>query len=301
MLKLSISLLLLLSFASLALAQQNTAQSAGTKIFVSDSHNKVVNIYNPSGKQLAQLTGFNSPEGLATDAKGNLYVADFVNSQILVYAPPYTKKPKKLSDPGFSPVGVAVTTIGGTTYVGVANYCSTSSCGQGSLIVYKNGKAKKPILSSSIFNAYFLGFDAKGNLFADGLDVNHNFVVGEIAKATSGGKTFKALTTGNSISFPGGVQVTTKGKVAIGDQFADSIFTYNLPKKGSLGNPILTTPLNDSARAVSFAFTSTDKDVWTTDPTGAALEYAYPAGGSAVTTILVSGMPIGVAVFPAQK
>jgi hypothetical protein len=293
-------LFVVLSLSCFTFAQENSAPPAGTKIFVSDSQNKVVNIYNPSGKQLTQLTGFNSPEGLAIDVQGKLYVADFVNSQILVYAPPYTKTPKKLSVPGFSPLGVAVTTIAGTTYVGVANYCSTSSCGQGSVIVYKNGKAQKPILSSAIFNAYFLGFDAKGNLFADGLDGNHNFVVGEIAKATSGGKTFKALTSGNSISFPGGVQVTSKGKIAIGDQFADLIFTYNPPKKGALGNPIRTTPLNDSVQAVSFAFTSTDKGVWTSDRTGAALKFAYPAGGSALTTIVVDGTPIGIAVFPAQ-
>jgi hypothetical protein len=289
-----------LALCSLTFAQQNPAQSTGTKIFVSDGVNNVVNIYNPSGRQLSQLTGFGQPVGLATDTQGNLYVADFVNSQILVYAPPYTRKPKKLSDPGFNPLGVAVITIAGTTYVGVANYSSATS-GQGSFIVYKNGKAQKPILSSLIFNAYFLGFDATGNIFADGLDMNHNFVAGKIAKATSGGKTFKALTTGNSILFPGGVQVTTRGKIAIDDQFADSIFTYNPPQKGSLGNPIRTTPLNDSGQAVSFAFTSTDKVVWTTDRTGAALKYTYPAGGSALTTILVNGTALGIAVFPGQN
>jgi hypothetical protein len=299
MLKLLVSLLLLLSFASLVIAQQTPAQSTGTKIFVSDGVNKVVNIYNPSGTQLGQITGFGQPAGLATDANGNLYVADFVNSQVLVYAPPYTKTPKTLSDPGFNPLGVAVIAIGGTTYVGVANYSSVNS-GQGSFIVYKNGKARKPILSSLIFNAFFLGFDANRNIFADGVDMNHNFVAGKIGNAISGGKTFKALTTGNSIPFPGGVQVTTKGKIAIDDQFADSIFTYNPPRNGSLGNPIRTTPLNDSVQAVSFAFNSTDQAVWTTDRTGAALKYAYPAGGSALTTILVSGAPIGIAVFPAQ-
>ncbi len=78
-------------------------QATATKIFVSDAANNVVNIYNTKGKQLGQLTGFSQPQGLASDAKGNLYVADTNNSQILVYAPPYKKAPKKLADPGYFP------------------------------------------------------------------------------------------------------------------------------------------------------------------------------------------------------
>jgi hypothetical protein len=186
-------------------------QATVTKIFVSDAVNNVVNIYSPAGKQLAQITGFSQPQGLATDLKGNLYVADTSNSQILVFAPPYTKAPKKLADPGFFPAGVAVVTIGKVTTVGVTNICSAPSCGQGGFIMYKNGKASKPIMSTLISRVYFCGFDAKGNLYADGQDSGGAVVVGEIANAATTGKTFKVLTTGNAISFPGGIEVTTKG------------------------------------------------------------------------------------------
>jgi hypothetical protein len=277
-------------------------QAAGTKIFVSDAANNVVNIYNPSGKQLAQLTGFSQPQGLATDAKGNLYVADTNNSQILVFKPPYNKAPKKLADPGYFPAGVNVVTIGTTTYVGVTNICSAPNCTQGGFIVYKNGKSKGAFQSSSIYRVYFCGFDAKGNLYADGTDSNGVVTVGEVAKATRGGTTFATLTTGNTISFPGGVEVTTKGKIAIDDQLAASVFTYNPPKNGSLGNPIKTTSLTGSGDAVTFAFTSNNKDLWTADAANAdSAEFAYPAGGSALKTIPVSGgLPIGAAVVPAE-
>jgi hypothetical protein len=277
-------------------------KSTVAKIFVSDAINNVVNIYNTSGKQLAQLTGFSQPQGLATDTKGNLYVADTNNSQILVFAPPYTKTPKKLADPGYFPAGVAVVTIGKTTYVGVSNICSAPSCGQGGFIVYKSGKAQKPIQSSLISRVYFLGFDAKGNLYADGQDSNGAVVIGELAKATGSGKTFAALTTGNAIQFPGGVEVTTKGKIAIDDQNGASIYTYNPPVKGALGNPIATTGLTGSGDAVTYTFTNDNKDVWTADALNAAsLEFAYPAGGSALKTIPVAGggQPIGVAIVPA--
>ena len=276
-------------------------EAAGTKIFVSDAADNVVNIYNTKGKQLAQLTGFSQPQGLATDLKGNLYVADTNNSQILVYAPPYTKAPKKLADPGYYPAGVAVLTIGTTTYVGVSNICSAPSCTQGGFIVYKNGKSKGAFQSSAIYRAYFLGFDAKGNLYASGQDSNFNGVYGEVAGAIKNKQVFTADTIGNSIVFPGGVQVNLKGKIAIDDQSGAAIYTYNPPKGGTFGSPIATTPLTGAGDTVTYAFSSTDKDVWTADAAnGVSYEFKYSAGGSPVTTISVGGQPIGVAVVPAQ-
>jgi len=271
------------------------------EIFVSDAVDNVVNIYNSSGKQLAQLTGFSEPQGLATDVKNNLYVADTNNSQILVYAPPYTKKPKKLADPGYYPAGVSVLTLGGATYVAVSNICSAPDCTRGGFKIFKNGVGQKAFKSSAIYRVYFLAFDATGNVYADGQDSDGNLVVGELANATRGGKTFKALKTGNAIDFPGGVQVTTTGKIAIGDQDGAAIYTYNTPKHGSLGNPIKTTGLTGSGDAVTFAFTSTNKDLWIADAFNEALlEFKYPKGGSALHSISVGGETIGVALVPAQ-
>jgi hypothetical protein len=277
-------------------------EATSTKIFISDAVNNVVNIYNTSGKQLGQLTGFSQPQGLATDAKGNLYVADTNNSQILIYAPPYKKAPKKLADPGYFPAGVAVLTVGKTTYVGVSNICSAPDCTQGGFIVYKNGKSKGAFQSSSIYRVYFLGFDGKGNLYADGEDSSFAGVYGEVAGAIKNKKTYTVDTTGNSIVFPGGVEVTTKGKIAICDQSGAAIYTYNPPKNGTFGSPIETTPLTGAGDSVTYAFTKNNKDAWTADAANAAsYEFAYPAGGSALKTISVSGgEPIGAAVVPAE-
>lgn len=277
-------------------------QEATTKIFVSDAVNNVVNIYNPAGKQLAQLTGFSEPQGLATDSKGNLYVADTANSRIQIYAPPYTKTPKSLSDSGQYPAGVSVKIVGKVTYVGVTNIISTSG-GPGSVTIYKNGKAGAAISSSDFGRVYFDSFDAKGNLYIDGENGSTGAVeVGEIAAATGKGKTIKTLTTGNSIEFPGGVEVTTKGKIAIDDQEGFAVYTYNAPVKGSLGSPIKTTALSGSGDPVTYAFTSTNADLWTADASDAASnEFAYPKGGSALHSIPVTGgEPIGVAIVPAE-
>jgi hypothetical protein len=277
-------------------------QEATTKIFVSDAVNNVVNIYNPAGKQLAQLTGFSEPQGLATDSKGNLYVADTANSRVQIYAPPYTKTPKSLSDSGQYPAGVSVKIVGKVTYVAVTNIISTSG-GPGSVTIYKNGKAGAAISSSDFGRVYFDSFDASGNLYIDGENGSTGAVeVGEIAGATGKGKTIKTLSTKNSIEFPGGVEVTTKGLIAIGDQDADAVYSYKAPVKGSLGNPAHTTPVTGSSDAVTFAFTSTNADLWTADAGNEdSAEFAYPKGGSALHSIPVTGgEPIGVAIVPVE-
>ena len=272
-------------------------QASGTKIFVSDALNNAVDIYNTSGKQLGQITGFIEPQGLAADAKGNLYVADTANSRIQIYAPPYTGTPTTLGDPGQYPVDVAVLNNG--EYVAVTNIISTSG-GPGSVTLYKKGKAVKTISSSSWARVYFNGFDAKGNLYVDGENSAGSTVVGEIAKLTTGGKTLRTLTYNGTIGFPGAVVVTTASKIAIADQVAATIYTYNPPKHGSLGNPIHTTPLTGSGDAAAFAFTKNNKDLWTSDAASVDLaEFAYPAGGSPLKTFAVTGGG-GIALVPAQ-
>jgi len=258
-------------------------RASGTKIFV--SANNVVNIYDASGKQLGQLTGFSGPQGLATDGKGNLYVADTGNTRIQIYAPPYTKMPKTLSDPGQNPVGVSVLNSG--EFVAVMNI-------GGSVTLYKDGKAGPPI---PVGRMYFCAFDAKGDLYVDGLNSSGGVEVGEIANLTTGGKKLKTLTYEGSMLFPGGVQVTTDGKIAILDQEAASIYTFNPPVKGSLGPPVVTTTLIGSSDPVAFVFTKSNRDLWDVDAgLGQVDEFAYPTGGSALKSITVAG---GVAVVPA--
>jgi len=80
----------------------------GQKRFFSDANNGAVLIYNAAGTLVGTVTGFGSPEGLATDKAGRLYVTDEAYSQVDVFAPPYNGTPTYLSDSGQSPVSTAV-------------------------------------------------------------------------------------------------------------------------------------------------------------------------------------------------
>ena len=90
-------------------------------VFVSDELNNVVYIYLQAGKnrQVGEITGLSYPEGLATDAFGNLFVPNQFSvtdpdevSRVFVFAPPYTKGPRVLSDADYFPVDVAVSPQG---------------------------------------------------------------------------------------------------------------------------------------------------------------------------------------------
>jgi hypothetical protein len=273
-------------------------EAATTKVFISDFDNDTVGIYSTSGKQLASISGLSNPQGLAIDAKNNLYVANTGGSEVLIYASPYTKSPKSLSDSGQYPVGISVFNNG--EVIAVSNIFSTSG-GAGSVTVFKNGKASAPISNSSFEEDYFCAFDASGNLYVDGRQSSGATILGIILAAEKGGKTLKTITTKNTIEFPGGIAVTTAGDVAIDDQDAATVYTYKPVAKGSLGSPISTTAMTGVGDAVNIAFGPAG-DVWEADAENlSAGEYAYPKGGKAVKSWSIPGAaePIGIAISPA--
>ena len=277
-------------------------QKSKLEIFVSDAGSNVVYIYNQHGKLLGQLTGLSEPQGITSDGKGNLYVADTADNDIKIYAPPYKHAPKVLNDPGQYPTDVSALDDG--AFLAVTNIISASG-GPGSVTLYKKGHTGPTISSSDFARMYFCAFDAKGNLYVDGEDASGNFVIGEIPHLTTGGKKLKTLSYNATIGFPGGIAVTTGGKIAILDQEADAIYTFNPPVKGSLGSPIATTPLDGASGPATFAFTQSNKDLWTIDAgadSAAVDEFAYPAGGNPVKTVPVNeGELIGIAIVPAAK
>jgi hypothetical protein len=278
------------------------AKNKGPTIAISIQGASVVDLFTAAGTQVGQLTGFSTPLGIASDIKGDLYVVDALNSRVQIYAAGFASPPTTLSDTGQYPLDVDSFANG--AYVAVTNQ-STTGNGPGSVSIFKGSTLLRTITSSDIGDAQFCAFDGKGNLYVDGFDPNFNVFLGEIAHATSGGSTFEPLTTANTISGPGGIQVTTAGgQIAIEDIYNQAIYTYNPPSGGSLGTPTQITPLGASTYPNAFAFTKNMTGLYTTDyrPNGDAFEYAYPAGGTPVSTLTIGSgdYPFGTAVIPTQ-
>lgn len=270
-------------------------------IIVSDSGTDDVYAYSAAGKLVATITGFSEPQGMGGTKAGDFYVANTGDSNIIEYKNDYKTVVATLTDAGQYPVGVSYEET--TGLVGVTNIISTSD-GPGSVSLYAKGKTTpcETVSSSTFARVYFDAFDAAGDLFIDGENTNGAVVVGEIVKAACKAKQkIVVLTTKNSIEFPGGVAVTKAGDIILDDQEGEAVYTYKAPVKGSLGSPVSTTPLTGASDPVTFALTSTEKDVWTADAgLAASEEYAYPKGGSDVKAITGLSEPIGVVVTPVE-
>ncbi len=160
------------------------------------------------------------------------------------------------------------------------------------------------VSNPNFYAVYFGASDGLGNFFLDRRDANGNTLIGEVIGGIMG-TAISPLTTNDKIYFAGGVQVTTKGLIAIGDQTLNEIDSYNPPdlKTSALGNPALYTQFNTSGDRVSFAFEPKSAFLLTADSGNNAAEiYAYPAGGSPVkmTSLPGGAQIIGAAVNPPE-
>ncbi len=99
-------------------------------ISVEGPNTNVVDLFTAAGTQVGQLTGFNDPNAMASDIKGDLYVVDFFNARVQVYAAGFASPPTTLSDPGQYPYDVDSFANG--AYVAVTNEDTTSG-GPGSV------------------------------------------------------------------------------------------------------------------------------------------------------------------------
>jgi hypothetical protein len=272
----------------------------GNTTFISNAGTATVSVWGGDGRLNAILfdgIGAN-PTGLATDAAANLYVVNTNFGNIIVYPKPYTAIKRTLNDAGEITNDVAVDASG---LVGVTNYLTTSYLA-GSVNFFAKDATQPCALVQDPNWIYFFddAFDASGNLFLDGEDVNGHVLVGEISggcKATS----ITTLTVGNIITSPGGVAVN-RGNILIGDVDAQAIDTYAPPSGGSLGSPAITQ-LAGATTPVAFAIEANGKRVRTADLssyTEWAPLYTYP-GGEYRSKLADHVYAIGVAVYPPAK
>jgi hypothetical protein len=177
-------------------------------------------------------------------------------------------------------------------------YGPSCASGTGSVTFYPKNSTK---LCANIPSFYLEAdaFDAAGNLYVVGINNNPN--VGEVVGGCKA-KKIKPLKTSNTIGFAGAIEIDKAGRIAILDDSAGVISTYDPPKHGSLGTPVSTTPLTTLPCSSTFAFVASGKDLYAADQCGWSYEFDYPVGGAAENSLTKppSGSPRawGVAVTP---
>jgi hypothetical protein len=130
-------------------------------------------------------------------------------------------------------------------------------------------------MKTPLTKEYFDGYDNKGNLFFDGFNDSYYFELLELPK---GGSKIQAITTSNTINFPGSVQWDGKYLTVV-DQEAGSMYQYTVSgTKATLKGTVSLSGSGDCAQ--TWIATGV---VYCADASyGDGSVYKYPGGGSPI-------------------
>ena len=246
-------------------------------LYISDRGTNDVYVYSyPRGKLNGTLTGFNDPDGECVDKTGDVFITNFLSSNIIEYAHGGTSPIATLSDPGYYPADCSVDPTTGN--LAVTNFETTSNL-QGGVAIYQSAKGSPTYYTDSfIYLMFFCSYDDAGNLFVDGVTSGSAFTFAELP---SGGTSFSNVTLNQTISEPGGVQWDGK-YVAIIGQNTNVIYQFTI--SGSSGTEVGSTPLNGASDVVEF-WKQGAKVIGPDVGAGDVGIWKYPAGGNPTKTL----------------
>ncbi len=142
-------------------------------------------------------------------------------TQISEYTVP-KKLIKSLSDSVGNPSSCAMDTSGDLA-VGIL-YNPNSGSGGGDIIIFKHASGSGTVMSTPLVEEYFDGYDNNGDLFFDGFNGSGYFELVELPK---GSNKFQAITTSNTVQFPGSVQWDGK-YLTVTDQGTAEMYRYTI-------------------------------------------------------------------------
>lgn len=249
------------------------APDAGSQdlLYVGDFANVIVYSY-PRGKYEGTLRGFNIAMGECVDNAGNVYVTDQGYGDVFEYAHGGTKRLRTITS-GI-PFGCSVDPTSGD--LAVTN--------GGNVDVYASAHGKPKRYHDADFEqAYFCGYDNKGNLFFDGLGhppVPGNFVFAELPKGASKPTT---VALDQYLNWPGGVQWDGTYITAV-DWNATNVYAFAV--SGNHGTLARTTQLQGAKFLMQPWIQGSQVIVPSAGGSpGRALIYPYPSGGSPTKSI----------------
>jgi hypothetical protein len=273
-------------------------------LFISDDSTNDVYIFTmPSVTLKGTVTGFDEPQGMCSDNKGNVWVTNTGTYQIIQLSRTGQIE-NTLTDPNGYPVGCAVNQSTGD--LAVTNIFNTS--GAGTIEVYKNGSGTPTSLSNpQQYEYFFPAYDTNGNLYADGFSTYGQYILSE---CPSGGSSCTTLTvSGGTPYFPGGLNWDrVKNQLVLGDQECGggaASCQYQANVSGSTAAIVGTTNL------YNYDGTACDVDQGTLAPfskyfagpcitegssVSTADRWPYPAGGSSTNYSTSVSYPIGSAI-----
>lgn len=262
------------------------AKKCKDRVYVSSYKLNYVDIYCVKGKNQAPIgkitDGISGPEGLAVDAKGNLYVTNTTGNDVTEYARGSTTPSFTYTAQLGAPAGVAVDTSR-NVYV--------TSLSPASLTVFpQQSNTPKQHITSGLPFPIDVALDPKNNVYVT--TYNSGFTAGEILEYAPGTSTGTNL--GITTKGPGGIALDKSGDIVTADQGLPGVLVFppgkTNPSKTFAQNTIDPDPVRLSHN---------ERLAFVGDAVGNAVYvYDYPSG-TLVDTITdgVDG-PNGVALDP---
>jgi hypothetical protein len=275
------------------------AAAAKSLLYVSDAQSFDVYVYTFPDLKLAQrLTGFRRPQGECSDAKGDVWITDDQNEQILRYHHGGTRAVAVLSDPLGYPAGCAIDPHSGD--LAVTNLFDFS--GGGGVLIYKKAAGTpRPYTNPNQYYYYLDGYDGKGNLYVSGKTSKNVYALSVLARGKDSMSTVSV--SGPKIFVPGTVQ-WTGSSLLLGDQHCDHTKTsclYEATVSGTRARITRKVPLTGSCDVAQVAFEKgriAGGDYWRCGPGGhnSTDVWAYPRGGRPIKAATGIQAPVGAAI-----
>ncbi len=251
----------------------------------------------PSGKLVGRLNGLGQPEGECVDKAGNVFVVD-------AYVDAYDSEVFEYAHGGTSPIATIGVPYAGATGCSIDASAEKLAVSGGTaaadvaIFAYKPKRGwrfPKTYRVPSMAYGAFCAYDGRGNLYVDGANHSQSF---DLAELPRGSTAFTSISLNHGIGGPGQLQWNGNA-LAIGDTGVSPSTIYQFSISGSNGTEVGSTVLSGS---------TTVEQYWIQGKTVIAPDYraadvglwAYPSGGSARSTISLSG-PFGAAVSLASK
>ena len=256
-------------------------------LYVSNAYSLYVYTY-PRLRRVAKVEHL-TPAGLCADASGNVFVTNSLARTILEYAHGGTSPIATLEDPGYLPVGCSIDPRTG-------NLAVVNAGDRAGISIYLHAQGAPATYTYKDFSFYFCGYDANGNLYADGLAARRRL---RLLTLPYGGASFRRIALDREIRWPGGIEWDGK-YLALTDQGLNgrNSVLYRFAIAGNKATTIGSARLLSSLDVTQFGIAGNvliGPDIGREGGNALRL-WAYPRGGEPLRNLFEIGAPEGVAI-----
>ena len=266
-----------------AVLQNSTGAAIATAYIFGNGTGPQIN-FLPGVQQTVLASGLNGPFGVATDASGNVFIADAHNYRVLKETPGtngYTAT-TIVGGNQYGPYGLAVDGSGNVYIADYNNSRIVKASPSGSTYL-------QTTIATNLLHPYGVAVDGSGNVYV--ADTNNLRIVKE---TLSGSGYIQSVVPTSSLNDPYGVAVDANGNIYLVDTW------HNRALKETLqGNTYLESTIGSGLQGPGAIAVDGNGNVYVADTYNLRIVKETPSGSSYTQSTVLSGtlsLPLGVAV-----